>query len=395
MEAQHASATIHTTQFSRRLVETPNRNINAATKTFFEVITKMSNENQNLNKTADAISNTVEQERTIVPSATLSIVTPTTDENTAAADADFSVEAGSELAEMQLGSMQPVSLQPAIDLNEAKRGLEAALLAACEPMPLQELKKIFEGELNADIVRNLLDELRAEWADRSVELAIVASGYRFRVKPDYQKYIDRLANEKPPKYSRAVLETMAIIAYRQPVTRSDIEDIRGVAVSPHILKTLEDRGWIDEIGHKDAPGRPALFATTKHFLDDLNLISLDELPPLHELQATLDMSQAGAALHAGTEALALPGVAASDGSEDPAENNGQGNAKSNDDSDAAKVEESTQADTNPADTNPANLDAADPRAVDPHAADIVNQNATEESAGHPHENHSQEPGAPS
>lgn len=197
----------------------------------------------------------------------------------------------------------------AIDVAEAKRALEAALLAAAEPMAVNELKRIFDGELSADIVRNLLDELREEWHGRSVELALVASGYRFRIKPDYQKYLDRLSNDKPPRYSRAVLETLAIIAYHQPVTRGDIEDIRGVAVSPHILKTLEDRGWIDEIGHKDAPGRPALFATTKHFLDDLNLVSLEQLPPLHELQATLDMSQAGAALSAGGSA-ALPGVEA-------------------------------------------------------------------------------------
>lgn len=328
----------------------------------------MSNENQNLNKTADAMPHADEPESQPTPQVELTVVPQATDGNVDAntnadADADTNgIEIGHELTEMQ-----PVSMQPAIDLNEAKRGLEAALLAASEPMPLQELKKIFEGELNADILRNLLDELRTEWADRSVELAIVASGYRFRVKPDYQKYIDRLANEKPPKYSRAVLETMAIIAYRQPVTRSDIEDIRGVAVSPHILKTLEDRGWIDEIGHKDAPGRPALFATTKHFLDDLNLVSLDELPPLHELQATLDMSQAGAALHAGANTLALPGVASGEAAEDA--------TQSNDASDADNIE---------------NTKAAD-------AADATNQNATEESAGHPHENNSQEqePGASS
>jgi segregation and condensation protein B len=198
-----------------------------------------------------------------------------------------------------------------IDVVQAKRALEAVLLAASEPMPVNEIKKIFDGEVSADTVRNLLEELRGEWADRSVELAVVASGYRFRVKPEFQSYLDKLSNDKPPRYSRAVLETLAIIAYRQPVTRGDIEDIRGVAVSPHILKTLEDRGWIDEIGHKDAPGRPALFATTKHFLDDLNLRTLDELPPLHELQATLDMSQSGSALNASTGTLALPGVDAS------------------------------------------------------------------------------------
>jgi segregation and condensation protein B len=189
---------------------------------------------------------------------------------------------------------------PGIEIAEAKRALEAALMAASEPMPLSELKRLFDGGLSGEILRNLLDELRDEWVGRSVELALVASGYRFRVKPEYQKYLYKLTNEKPLKYSRAVLETLAIIAYRQPVTRADIEDIRGVQVSPHILKTLQDRGWIDEIGHKEVVGRPALFATTRHFLDDLNLRTLDELPPLHELQATLDMTHAGAVLSGGT-----------------------------------------------------------------------------------------------
>ena len=197
-----------------------------------------------------------------------------------------------------------------IDIAEAKRALEAVLMAASEPIAVNELRRIFDGELSADTVRNLLEELRGEWAARSVELAVVASGYRFRVKPEFQKYLDKLSSEKPPRYSRAVLETLAIIAYRQPVTRGDIEDIRGVQVSPHILKTLQDRGWIDEIGHKEVVGRPALFATTKHFLDDLNLRSLEELPPLHELQATLDMTHAGAVLSAGVgQPLPLPGVA--------------------------------------------------------------------------------------
>lgn len=194
-----------------------------------------------------------------------------------------------------------------IDVAEAKLALEAVLMAASEPMAVNELKRIFDGELSGDTVRNLLEEMRAEWTGRSVELSLVASGYRFRIRPGFQKYLDRLSNEKPPRYSRAVLETLAIIAYRQPVTRGDIEDIRGVQVSPHILKTLQDRGWIDEIGHKEVVGRPVLFATTKHFLDDLNLRSLEELPPLHELQATLDMTQAGAALTAG-ETPSLPGV---------------------------------------------------------------------------------------
>lgn len=198
-----------------------------------------------------------------------------------------------------------------VDVAQAKRALEAVLMAASEPMAVNDLKRIFDGELSGDTVRNLLEEMRAEWKDRSVELTLVASGYRFRVKPEFQTYLDKLSSEKPPRYSRAVLETLAIIAYRQPVTRGDIEDIRGVQVSPHILKTLQDRGWIDEIGHKEVVGRPALFATTKHFLDDLNLRSLEELPPLHELQATLDMTQAGAALVAG-ETASLPGVASGD-----------------------------------------------------------------------------------
>jgi segregation and condensation protein B len=209
----------------------------------------------------------------------------------------------------EFGGAIDTSLKDMIDTGEAKRALEAALLAASEPMGLNELRRLFEGQLGAEVIRNLLDELRTEWDDHSIELAVVASGYRFRVKPVYQKYLDRLSSDKPLKYSRAVMETLAIIAYRQPVTRGDIEDIRGVAVSPHILKTLEDRGWIDEIGNRDTVGRPALFATTKHFLDDLNLRSLEELPSLHELQATLDLTQTGVALSAGESPFPpLPGV---------------------------------------------------------------------------------------
>ncbi len=216
-------------------------------------------------------------------------------------------------------SFQPV---PGIEIVEARRALEAALMAASEPMAINELKRLFDGELNGDTLRNLLDELRHEWAGRSVELALVASGYRFRVKPEYQKYLDKLTNDKPLKYSRAVLETLAIIAYRQPVTRADIEDIRGVQVSPHILRTLQDRGWIDEIGHKEVVGRPTLFGTTRHFLDDLNLRSLEELPPLHELQATLDMTQAGAALLAGGFAdLASEAASPSENAIDPENEN--------------------------------------------------------------------------
>jgi segregation and condensation protein B len=133
--------------------------------------------------------------------------------------------------------------------------------------------------------------LRRDWANRGAELVQLASGWRFQTRPEYQSHLDRLKNDKPPKYSRAVMETLAIIAYRQPVTRGDIEDIRGVAVSPNILKTLEGRGWIDAVGHRDAPGRPALYATTRRFLDDLGLRSLTELPPLTEIERVMDLGQ--------------------------------------------------------------------------------------------------------
>jgi segregation and condensation protein B len=173
----------------------------------------------------------------------------------------------------------------------AKRILEAALLSTQEPLTLQDMKKMFEENITNDHLRGMLDQLREDWADKSIELVHVASGWRFRVKPEFQSYLGRMTQEKPPRYSRAVMETLAIIAYRQPVTRADIEDIRGVQVSPHILKTLEARGWVDQIGHREVPGRPAIFATTKKFLDDLNLQSLEELPPLDELQMALDGNQ--------------------------------------------------------------------------------------------------------
>jgi segregation and condensation protein B len=174
-----------------------------------------------------------------------------------------------------------------IDIAEVKRVLEAALLSASEPLTVQQMKRLFAGEVDADNIRKVLDTLRDEWSERSIELTTVASGWRFRVKPAYQKFLDRISSEKPPRYSRAVLETLAIVAYRQPVTRGDIEEIRGVAVSPPTLKALEERGWIEAIGHRETPGRPAIFATTKRFLDDLNLRSLEELPPLEELQSSL------------------------------------------------------------------------------------------------------------
>jgi segregation and condensation protein B len=180
---------------------------------------------------------------------------------------------------------------PALDIAQAKLVLEAALLSSPEPLTVLQLKRLFSGEIDADTIRKLLDEMRGEWEGRAIELTSVASGWRFRVKPDYQPYLDRISNEKPPRYSRAVLETLAIIAYRQPVTRGDIEDVRGVAVSPATLNALVERGWIEAIGHRETPGRPAIFATTKKFLDDLNLRSLEELPPLEELQSALEQTQ--------------------------------------------------------------------------------------------------------
>ena len=176
------------------------------------------------------------------------------------------------------------------DLTHAKLILEAALLSSSEPLALADLKKLFDRELSSDTLRKLLDDLRADWADRAVELTPVASGWRFRVKPEFASFVQRMNPEKPLRYSRAVMETLAIIAYRQPCTRGDIEQIRGVTVSTQIIKALEERVWIEPVGHKEVPGRPALYSTTKKFLDDLNLRSLEELPPLHELQATLDMT---------------------------------------------------------------------------------------------------------
>ena len=179
-----------------------------------------------------------------------------------------------------------------MNTSEAKGIIEAALLTTQTPLPLSELRKLFEDQVGADTLRALLEELRAEWANRSVELVALSSGWRFQTRPEYGVYLARLNPEKAPRYSRAVLETLAIIAYRQPVTRGDIEEIRGVAVSAQIIKTLEDRGWIDAVGHRDAPGKPALFATTKVFLDDLGLVSLEQLPPLEEMEKVMDLADA-------------------------------------------------------------------------------------------------------
>ena len=167
-----------------------------------------------------------------------------------------------------------------MNTQEAKRVLETALICAHQPLSLREMRLLFDDQVGADTLRALLDELARDWSGRGVELVTLASGWRFQSRPEMREFLDRLNPEKPPRYSRAVMETLAIVAYRQPVTRGDIEDIRGVAVGSQIVKQLEDRGWIEVIGHRDAPGRPALYATTRQFLDDLGLASLDGLPPL-------------------------------------------------------------------------------------------------------------------
>ncbi len=171
--------------------------------------------------------------------------------------------------------------------SEAIVVLETALLCAAQPMQLSEMRKLFgdDEQFDNSALRGLLETLQNNWADGGLELVQLASGWRFQSRPSMQRYLERLNPEKPPKYSRAVMETLAIVAWRQPVTRGDIEDIRGVTVSSQIVKALEDRGWIEVIGHRDAPGRPALFGTTRQFLDDLGLRALDELPALESAQA--------------------------------------------------------------------------------------------------------------
>ena len=186
------------------------------------------------------------------------------------------------------GSGRTESVGEAINTQQLKRILETALLTSAEPLSLAELKKLSDATLDNHQLEALLEELIQDWQGRGVELCRVASGWRFRAKPEMQQYLDQLNPQKPPRYSRAVLETLAIVAYHQPVTRGDIEEIRGVAVSSQILKTLETRGWVEVVGTRDAPGKPELFATTKQMLDDLNLRALQELPSLQEIGALLE-----------------------------------------------------------------------------------------------------------
>ena len=205
------------------------------------------------------------------------------------------------------------------DLAEIKRVLEAALLVAGEAISAAHLARLFDPPLDGDTVRKLLDELKRDWAGRKVELVQVASGWRFQASPSLQPFLDRLSPEKPPRYSRAVMETLAIIAYQQPVTRGDIEAIRGVAVSTNVVKTLEDRQWIESVGHRETPGRPALYATTKTFLDDLGLASVAELPPLADLDSShlLEMPDAPTKAAEAPHALASP-ILGADAGDEPA-----------------------------------------------------------------------------
>jgi len=184
----------------------------------------------------------------------------------------------------------PLETLDSLSPGKTKQILEAALLTTQEPLSVSELRKLFNEELSAAVLTNLLKEIREQWRDSGVELVNVASGWRFQTKADLQPYLERLTPQKAPRYSRAVLETLAIIAYRQPVTRGDIEEIRGVTVNSNLIKTLEDRGWIDVVGHRETPGRPALFATTRQFLDDLGLRSVSELPPLEQVAQTLELN---------------------------------------------------------------------------------------------------------
>jgi segregation and condensation protein B len=203
-----------------------------------------------------------------------------------------------------------------MNTQEATIVLETALICAQEPIKLNELRKLFDDDISADTIRSLLGELRDRWSGRGVELVSLASGWRFQSTPDMKKFLDRMSPEKPPKYSRAVLETLAIIAYRQPVTRGDIEEIRGVTVNTQVVRQLEDRGWVEVIGHRDVPGRPALYATTRHFLDDLGLGALGDLPPLVDPADPDAVTQSGASFKAIAALIAPEAAEAAEASEE-------------------------------------------------------------------------------
>ena len=278
---------------------------------------------------------------------------------------------------------------------EVKRVIEGALLCANKPLSVSDLRQLFAGEaeIGPDTVRDVLESLRNDWLDRSLHLVALASGWRFQSAPDIARFVTRLNPEKPPRYSRAVLETLAIIAYRQPVTRGDIEEIRGVTVSSNIIKTLEDRGWIDQIGVKDVVGRPALFGTTRQFLDDLNLKSLTELPALDDDALPADVLEAlalqtGAAAsaqvaeEAGQGAEASGNAEASEGTEAPGSDEADGASSAGGEGAGAESESGTSAAEAEAE---APVDMNMKKEAAPEAGVAVNEEppAAEASAGNP------------
>jgi len=188
-----------------------------------------------------------------------------------------------------------------MNTTDAQRILETALICSPSPLTLRDMRTLFADELSAETMKALLHNLQQVWSQRGVELVVIASGWRFQSRPEMHEYLDRLHPEKPPKYSRAVLETLAIIAYRQPTTRGDMEDIRGVAINSLVIKQLEDRGWVEVIGHRETVGRPALYATTRQFLDDLGLQTLSQLPAQENGEPSAQLLDAIAA-----SALAVP-----------------------------------------------------------------------------------------
>jgi segregation and condensation protein B len=193
-----------------------------------------------------------------------------------------------------------------MNMADAKRVLETALICSQQPLPLRDIRSLFGESLGSDTIKNLLEELGNDWSSKGIELVNIASGWRFQSRPEMREYLDRLHPEKPPRYTRATLETLAIIAYRQPVTRGDMEDIRGVTISSLLIKQLEDRGWVEVIGHREAAGRPALYATTRQFLDDLGLRSLDQLPLLESMANQEGVF--GALVESAGETVAMPAV---------------------------------------------------------------------------------------
>ncbi len=261
-----------------------------------------------------------------------------------------------------------------MNTQDAKRVLETALICAQQPMPLRDMRTLFAEEIGPDTLRAMLDELVRDWEGRGVELVPLSTGWRFQSRPEMREFLDRLNPEKPPKYSRAVMETLAIIAYRQPVTRGDIEDIRGVTVASQIIKQLEDRGWVEAIGYREAPGRPALLATTKHFLDDLGLSSLEQLPligatgegvdkmseslsdqtPLIDVQAALALDDTGQAVAESATAPADADADADARGDDTGELNG-GTLEHEADAVAASSESAnpSSTDSSPPSTEPA------------------------------------------